>query len=92
MGPHPPHPPPAPHARTGVSLSFYMRTTAKNRFIRTDRSSNFCSGKLTLVTRWIKQNSCLIDFQLLRDYDALYDDKDQQVKCLSRGTLTAIIL
>lgn len=88
---HPP-PPPPPQARTGVSPSFYMRTTAKNRFIRTNRSSNFYSGKFTLVTQWIKPNSCLIDFQLLRDYDAMYDDKDQQVNCLSRGTLTAITL
>ena len=91
MGHHPP-PPPPPQARKGVCLSFYMRTTAKNRFIRTNRSSNFYSGKLTLVTQWIKPNSCLIDFQLLRDYDAMYDDKDQQVNCLSRGTLTAITL
>ena len=92
MGHPPPPPTPPPQARTGVSLSFYMRTTAKNRFIRTNRSSNFYSGKFTLVTQWIKPNSCLIDFQLLRDYDAMYDDKDQQVNCLSRGTLTAITL
>ena len=85
-------PPPLPPARMDVSLSFYTRTTAKSRFICTDRFSSFYSNKLTLVTQWIKPNSCLIDFKVLRDYDAMYDDKDRQVKCLSRGTFRAITL